>query len=69
MKIHEATEQAYKNGYEKGKRDAVKPNGRWKCAGLGDYYCSLCCFVVSGSNYHYCPHCGANMMDGGNDDV
>jgi flagellar biosynthesis/type III secretory pathway protein FliH len=24
MKIHEATEQAYKNGYEDGKRDAVK---------------------------------------------
>lgn len=28
MKIHEATEQAYKNGYEKGKQDAVK-HGRW----------------------------------------
>ena len=28
MKIHEATEQAYKNGYEDGKRDAVK-HGRW----------------------------------------
>lgn len=24
MKIHEATEQAYKNGYEAGKKDAVK---------------------------------------------
>lgn len=24
MKIHEATEQAYKNGYEKGKADALK---------------------------------------------
>ena len=24
MKIHEATEQAYKNGYEKGKVDGVK---------------------------------------------
>lgn len=28
MKIHEATEQAYKNGYEKGRQDAVK-HGRW----------------------------------------
>lgn len=25
MKIHEATETAYKNGYEAGKRDALKP--------------------------------------------
>lgn len=32
MKVHEATEQAYRNGYQKGyedgKRDAVK-HGRW----------------------------------------
>lgn len=28
MKTYEATEQAYKNGYEKGKQDAVK-HGRW----------------------------------------
>jgi hypothetical protein len=29
MKTYEATEQAYKNGYEKGKVDALK-HGRWE---------------------------------------
>lgn len=28
MKVHDATEQAYKNGYEQGKKDAVK-HSRW----------------------------------------
>ena len=28
MRTEDATEQAYKNGYEKGKQDAVK-HGRW----------------------------------------
>ena len=36
--------------------------GRWKGAGLGDYYCSLCCSTYSGGNeYKYCPNCGAKM--------
>ena len=29
MNIYDATEQAYKNGYQQGKRDAVR-HGRWE---------------------------------------
>lgn len=36
-------------------------HGRWKGAGMGDYYCSLCQEVVSGSDFKYCPNCGAKM--------
>lgn len=34
---------------------------RWKGAGFGDYYCSLCCKTVSGNRERYCPACGAEM--------
>lgn len=34
---------------------------RWKGAGMGDYYCSLCQETVSGNEFKYCPHCGAKM--------
>lgn len=34
---------------------------RWKGAGMGDYYCSLCCKTVSGNRERYCPSCGAEM--------
>lgn len=35
---------------------------RWKGAGMGDYYCSLCCETYSGSSeWNYCPNCGARM--------
>lgn len=35
---------------------------RWKGAGMGDYYCNLCCKTVSGGNrLRYCPSCGAEM--------
>ena len=64
MKTYEATEQAYKNGYEKGRKDAVK-HGRWKGAGMGDYYCSLCQRLVN-PRTNYCPHCGAKMDGDGN---
>ena len=37
---------------------------RWKGAGMGDYYCSLCQETVSGNKFKYCPYCGA-IMDGG----
>lgn len=61
MDEHTSHEQAYKNGYEAGKRDAVK-HGRWKGAGLGDYLCSVCWEVFSGGNkYNFCPNCGADM--------
>lgn len=36
--------------------------GRWKGAGLGDYYCSICQTTFSGGDeYNFCPHCGAKM--------
>lgn len=35
---------------------------RWKGAGMGAYYCSLCQEEYSGGNrFHYCPNCGAKM--------
>lgn len=34
---------------------------RWKGAGLGDYYCSLCCEEVSGNREQRCPNCNALM--------
>ena len=39
-----------------------KREARWKGAGLGDYYCSLCCSQYSGGDkYNICPNCGAQM--------
>lgn len=37
--------------------------GRWKGAGMGDYMYSLCAELVSGNRYHYCPNCGARMVN------
>lgn len=38
--------------------------GRWKGAGMGDYYCSLCNTTYSGGDeYNYCPNCGAKMKE------
>lgn len=39
-------------------------HGRWKGAGMGDYYCSLCQEVVSKRDLPYCPYCGAKMIEG-----
>ena len=42
--------------------DAVEVvHGRWKGAGMGDYFCSLCSEVVSGNEHNFCPNCGAKM--------
>ncbi len=35
--------------------------GRWKGAGMGEYYCSLCCHTVSGNELRVCPECHARM--------
>ena len=44
--------------------DAVEVlHGRWKGAGMGDYYCSLCLETVNGNTYKYCPNCGAKMQE------
>lgn len=78
MDNYTATEQAYKNGYEQGKKDAVK-HGRWEAQEYWKYEnkhsilyktnrCSLCHYDVSSRLlYNYCPNCGS-LMDGGNED-
>lgn len=35
-------------------------SARWKGAGLGDYYCSLCQHLQSGRP-RVCPNCGTEM--------
>lgn len=68
MKMHEATEQAYRNGYAKGKQDAVK-HGRWVDAnGIRKSKCENCGveFGRVMEDCNYCPHCGAKMDGDGN---
>ena len=73
MNEHDMTETAYKNGYEAGKRDAVK-HGRWIQWGtFGDLAkCSVCgkdsftMHFVAYQNFNYCPNCGARMDGDGN---
>lgn len=63
-----ACECAYKQGYEKGLKDAVK-HGRWifptVIGGRGWQipHCSVCGGVPCGTDEHtkYCSHCGARM--------
>ena len=50
----------------KNKKDfTIVGSARWKGAGMGDYYCSLCQEVVTGNEFKFCPHCGAKMDGGG----
>jgi hypothetical protein len=69
MKTMDATELAYKNGYDKGyedgKNDAVK-HGRW----IDDTFCSNCGgyseneygrIILSGDK-NYCPNCGSKNL-------
>ena len=74
MKVHDAIEQAYKNGYEAGKRDARK-KGRWlswysepilQDDGFYDWTCSECNTTLSFEEIvtvedfasNFCPNCG-----------
>ena len=71
MNQHDATEQAYKRGYEAGKRDAVK-HGEWDakedlvrsylngCTEIF-YECSVCRSASAFKSPH-CPNCGAKMV-------
>jgi len=69
-------EEAYKRGYEKGLKDAVK-HGRWVDHMVRDWRCSECGKRVPRSVHfdgycyndklNYCPNCGAKM-DGGAED-
>ena len=68
MNIYDASEQAYKRGYEAGQRDARK-KGRWLSWGIFDDLakCSVCgkdsftLHFVNYQNFNYCPNCGADM--------
>ena len=78
MKPHDATEEAYKNGYEDGKRDAVKhgkwedrPNPQWPAYDIR--HCNVCGWNIPKNNlrrkdlnWKHCPHCGARMDGDGN---
>ena len=58
--------EAYKKGYEQGKKDAVK-HGEWILKHIGDghtWECSVChespCIYIT-KDTKYCPNCGAQM--------
>ena len=50
----QAAEDIYSAGYRK------QEEARWKGAGMGDYYCSLCQHQIS-ERTKFCPNCGAKM--------
>ena len=62
----------YKQGYEQGKKDAVK-HGYWildeneKIPCYQIKTCSLCGCRVNGTQFNFCPHCGAKMEVMAND--
>lgn len=66
MDKYTATEQAYKNGYEQGKKDAVK-HGGWTNVAGGRTICKHCgeypLYDYHGRQKfsHYCPNCGCKM--------
>lgn len=69
MDINNATEIAYKNGYEQGMKDAVK-HGRCKfCEDLDKMY-EVVCYLPHDSGdatdipINYCPNCGSDMRGG-----
>lgn len=37
-----------------------RKRGRWKGAGMGDYYCSICQRLMN-PRTNFCPNCGADM--------
>ena len=60
MDIYNATEEAYKKGYEDGKRDAVV-HAKWVWDELfHDYTCSNC-HNWDLKTPNYCSNCGAKM--------
>ena len=64
MNAHDATEAAFRNGYEQGKKDAVKHGKLIKqgvafdLCGIDYYNCSLC-DQSSQIETPFCPHCSA----------
>ena len=63
QKLNEDVIQA-KMHFINGTKNSEKRKARWKGAGLGDYYCSLCNETYSGGDtFKYCPNCGAQMYE------
>lgn len=65
MDMYTATEEAYKKGYEAGKRDAVV-HAVWRLNEDGSGTCMRCHRTTKGvwdydNYYRYCPDCGAMM--------
>lgn len=70
MDIYSATEEAYKKGYEDGKKSVEVVHGRWNkkqelipwCEDDVDTYwmCSVCGAIEIGTT-NYCHNCGAKM--------
>ena len=55
-------ENFVKRAIEREISGSTDREGRWKGAGMGDYYCSLCQEMYSGGDeYNFCPNCGAKM--------
>lgn len=54
MNAYDASEQAYKRGYEQGKKDARK-KGRWEDAGKN----------IHGQNLTRCTRCKGTSIEGG----
>lgn len=52
--------QGLEEELRKERGGAVDREARWKGAGMGDYYCSLCQHQMSGRT-KFCPECGAKM--------
>jgi len=79
---HTATELAYQNGYEQGKKDAVR-HGRWELGhvepgyftpgGNRPWVCSECgrvkSWMLDRPRDNYCPNCGAKMDGDSHADV
>lgn len=68
MNIHDATEQAYKNGYDAGYRAATKERtAKWIISSDGYYpYCSNCRREPTrGVLTEHCPCCGYKMIGTG----
>ena len=66
MDNYTATELAYQNGYEQGRKDAVQ-HGWWvpkpqlyRLPNAKNYYCSEC-REETVVRHNYCPCCGADM--------
>jgi rRNA maturation endonuclease Nob1 len=72
VKTYEATEQAYKNGYEQGKKDALKKvvirrraKLYWKLVAPGEWNltCSACdSHLGCKETASFCPECGARFV-------